>query len=435
MNLSELTETNLENLDVYELTLTDRPANEETGFLLTKEKSLEKVRSTARTPDYSGTTSGDWNAPDLEDFGYDSVEDMSGEERTEVAETTLLGSADAETVDELIFFPVVEPQSNNLSENALRAVISGRGSQADIPTDAINSAQNKARNLLEEEFDMGTEQTKEELISAIAEEYEVEDEKVEDALDKIDEGISPKAQNAVKNVLEDLGKVQEEIPKEFSWVYQTLADVAGVDFAVSATKSVDVDLSDDAQSVVEESVDTLKKINELPDHAKQVVTTLSEMTKEEDDILEKVSEQVDKEVGDDIEKVKEKIEKLEKENQTLKKERLEKELSEKADKLKYLPAEKEDLIELLKELHDSEKYEDVLDTLEQLNKESKESELFKEKGSNEDTTPEPDTVEDKIDKMAQDKVEEEGMEKSEAWDEVLDENKELYDEYLEEVSS
>lgn len=437
MNLSELTETNLENLDVYELTLTDRPANKESGFLITKQ--LEKVRSTARTPDYSGTTSGDWSAPDLEDFGYDSVEDMSADEREEVAETTLLGSADAETVDELIFFPVVEPQSNNLNENALRAVISGRGSQADIPADALNSAQNKARNLLQEEFDMETEQSKEELISAIADEYEVEDEKVENALDKMDEEISPKAQNAIKNVLEDLGKVQEEIPKEFSWVYETLADVANIDFAVSPTKSVDVELSDDARSVIEDSVETLKKINELPNPAQRVVTTLSEMTKEEDEILDKIQEQVDKEIGDELEKMKDKMEDLEKENEALKAERLNKQLEEKAKEFEHLPAEKEEIVDLLKEVHDTEKYEDVIEILSKLNKESEESDLFKEKGASEEHDNDAGkSALEKLESRVRDRMDEENIDKSEAWSRELDTNdgKELYNEYLaEEVSS
>lgn len=126
-------------------------------------QEVSKIRSTARTPDYSGTTSSDWSAPDLEDYGYDSVEDMTQEEKSDVASHSLLGDANADTFAELQFFPVVEPSSGNLNENALRAVISGRGSQADISASAKQSAQNKARNLLEDEFDMDTEKFKGEI--------------------------------------------------------------------------------------------------------------------------------------------------------------------------------------------------------------------------------------------------------------------------------
>lgn len=149
---------------------------------------VEKIRSTARTPDYSGTTSGDWSGPDLEDFGYDSVEDMSQSDKSEVASTSLLGSADAETFSELVFFPVVEPQSGNLNENALRAVISGRGSQANIPQSAINSAQNKARNLLRDEFGMGEEeQEKYKAATLVAKAYDLTKDRALETLDTLTE--------------------------------------------------------------------------------------------------------------------------------------------------------------------------------------------------------------------------------------------------------
>ncbi|MDY6780215.1 MAG: helix-turn-helix transcriptional regulator [Halobacteria archaeon] len=100
---------------------------------------------TARTPEYSGTADIEWSAPDLEDFvqawGYDDVEtvdDLTSEQKTEIAQTSLLGDADADTYDELVFFPVV--------------VLSGRGAQADISAQQLESARGVARSLLEEEF-------------------------------------------------------------------------------------------------------------------------------------------------------------------------------------------------------------------------------------------------------------------------------------------
>lgn len=118
------------------------------------------VRSSARRPSYSGTSESDWSKPTLDDYvsGLDlgdvgSVDDLSGDQKTTIAEMTLLGEAGADSFDELSFFPVVEPSSRNLNRNALNAVRGGRGSQADIPDDAKNSAQNMAGTLLEEEFD------------------------------------------------------------------------------------------------------------------------------------------------------------------------------------------------------------------------------------------------------------------------------------------
>jgi len=111
------------------------------------------VRSTARTPEYSGTTTGEWSAPSLSDFGVDDdVENLSGEEKQRIAAHSLLGDAGADNFRDLLFFPVVTPQGN-LSERALRAVIGGRAAQADISAEAKESARRKAYALLNDEFD------------------------------------------------------------------------------------------------------------------------------------------------------------------------------------------------------------------------------------------------------------------------------------------
>jgi hypothetical protein len=121
-------------------------------------------RQQARTPDYSGTQDADWSTPTLEEYlrGYDtlpapgeveSVEGLERENRSLIARKSLLGSVSAETLRELRFFPVVDPATDELNRRALGAVRSGRGSQADIPYDALASAQRVAGRLLDEEFD------------------------------------------------------------------------------------------------------------------------------------------------------------------------------------------------------------------------------------------------------------------------------------------
>jgi len=126
-----------------------------------------QIRSTARTPSYSGTEKTSWTGPTLDKMiaGYvkntgnakpDSslVKDLPAAVKTWIANRTLLGDAAAVDTANLIFFPCVNPSTNKLNENALRAVIGGRGAQADIPAAAKESAQAKARALLEKEFGM-----------------------------------------------------------------------------------------------------------------------------------------------------------------------------------------------------------------------------------------------------------------------------------------
>lgn len=117
----------------------------------------------ARVPDFDGTTSSEWSGPNLGDYvdamGLDAetVGDLSDDMAQAIAEKSLLGDAMADTFSELVFFPVVEPSTDELSESALEAVISGRGAQADISDDQLASARRVAYELLNdpELFDRG----------------------------------------------------------------------------------------------------------------------------------------------------------------------------------------------------------------------------------------------------------------------------------------
>lgn len=121
----------------------------------------------ARTPSFDGTTSGEWNRPSFNDFaqavGADdaqSVADLTADQKQRIANMSLLGDPQADTFDELVFFPVVEPNSGQLNENALDAVLSGRGAQADITDNARESARAEARRLLEQQFDRDLEENR-----------------------------------------------------------------------------------------------------------------------------------------------------------------------------------------------------------------------------------------------------------------------------------
>lgn len=121
-------------------------------------------RERARRPTYSDTEDAEWSTPTLEDYltGYDSlpspdevasVDELNDEDRSLIADKSLLGTPAGETLREVRFFPVVNPANDALNRRALGAVRGGRGAQADIPDDAEASAQRMAGELLNEEFD------------------------------------------------------------------------------------------------------------------------------------------------------------------------------------------------------------------------------------------------------------------------------------------
>jgi len=106
---------------------------------------------------YSGTESTAWSAPNLGDFDVGSArwEDLSAADRSRVASHYLVGTGSMDFAD--LKFPVVNPRNGRLNERALRAVIGGRGAQADIPAAQRTTARRAAYRLLNDEFDAGLE--------------------------------------------------------------------------------------------------------------------------------------------------------------------------------------------------------------------------------------------------------------------------------------
>lgn len=128
---------------------------------------LANARSTARDPEYNGTPyEGEWERPDLQSYASAAynrtdaekpddipgdVDDLPRQVKSWIANRSLLGDPDATSYRDLAMFPVVAP-NNQLSEDALDSVLSTIGT-ADISEDTANSVQNKAQQLLEEEYD------------------------------------------------------------------------------------------------------------------------------------------------------------------------------------------------------------------------------------------------------------------------------------------
>lgn len=127
------------------------------------------ILSEARTPEYTGLEDTDWAdvSKALGNYieGYyaytddtmpdelpTSIADLPQAARDWIAAKTLLGDPESEDAGNLLYFPVVNPNTDNLNAGALRAVLSGRGAQADIPAAALESARSVASRLLEEEF-------------------------------------------------------------------------------------------------------------------------------------------------------------------------------------------------------------------------------------------------------------------------------------------
>lgn len=131
------------------------------------EQAEELQIAEARRPDYDGTEEvswGDVSAGQLEYWtdalGYEDVEqtdDLTQEQKSEIASHTLLGDPEADSLREVRFFPVVNAETRNLNRGALEAVRSGRGQSADVPSDTYESAYSMAGRLLNEEFDSDVE--------------------------------------------------------------------------------------------------------------------------------------------------------------------------------------------------------------------------------------------------------------------------------------
>lgn len=118
----------------------------------------DEMKNHAGRIKYDGTESTSWSGPTLADFGVGAKwESCPAQDRAMVASHFLIGTGQAETFGDLKF-PVVNPRTGKLNENALRAVISGRGAQVQGVSDSERaSARRMAYRMLNDEFDAGLE--------------------------------------------------------------------------------------------------------------------------------------------------------------------------------------------------------------------------------------------------------------------------------------
>lgn len=129
--------------------------------------AMQSVRNAARRPASKGVESTPWSVSgrSLSDWAtaaakatgatFDAtapVKEWPVEVRAWIADRTLLGSVNAETAEELLFFPVVNPNTGALNRGALMAVLGGRAHLAPATDSQKASARRMALELLEEAF-------------------------------------------------------------------------------------------------------------------------------------------------------------------------------------------------------------------------------------------------------------------------------------------
>lgn len=114
----------------------------------------------ARKPTYTGTESTPWTKPTFADYikylfngdeAPTSISKCSADLLRRISSHSLLGDPNATNFQDLTFYPVVNPSTGYLNENALRGVVAGKGSSG-LSDSALTSAQEMATRLLNSEF-------------------------------------------------------------------------------------------------------------------------------------------------------------------------------------------------------------------------------------------------------------------------------------------
>lgn len=118
----------------------------------THQEGAKNMTIQANAIKFEATESIPWTKPTLADFAKGgNWSAMDAADKADVANHFLIGDDAAANYSELMF-PVVNPKSGKLNEQALRAVIGGRGAQANITSAQRISARRQAYRLLNSEF-------------------------------------------------------------------------------------------------------------------------------------------------------------------------------------------------------------------------------------------------------------------------------------------
>ncbi|MFW6029200.1 MAG: hypothetical protein ACOCRO_02980 [Halanaerobiales bacterium] len=133
--------------------------------------AADRLLSNPRTPNYDGVSTASWDRPDLSTCikGYyqnhdedkpddltEEVEELPNKVKSWIAELGSLGKDSADSFNDLLILPVVNPINHKLVENALNSAKGYVAQVNGIDEDLEQSTKNKIDSLLEKEFDNNT---------------------------------------------------------------------------------------------------------------------------------------------------------------------------------------------------------------------------------------------------------------------------------------
>ena len=262
----------------------------------TEMNEVEELQlSEARNPTYDGTEETSWAdvSKDLsawvDALGYediDTVEDLTEDQRSEIASHTLLGDSGGETWDELSYFPVVNPNTGNLNRGALEAVRGGRGQAADIPQDTYESAFATAGRLLNEEFDSDVEVEFEGQVEELASHEEMK--RMAGQMSSMSALTREDAMGLLSvfdpNRPEEAGPLADSLERSFGVDREDVIEVLGAIGITENSGHMDEEDTEDTSSRFGEMVEDLSELEEFDDvESDELHKALSELIDSDED--------------------------------------------------------------------------------------------------------------------------------------------------------
>lgn len=246
---------------------------------------VSKVRSTVRTPNYSGTTTSSWSRPSLEGYGYDSVEDIPEDASPHPAEHSFLGEKDGETWSEVSVLPIVQP-NGNLNKNALQSAKTYANQVEGISADTVENVKEKADMLLREEFDVEKEDQEKQ------DDYKVNSQEVEEFMASLYEGVSPAD---VRDTVADWGEYSGLDERELATLVGNYYDVRTGE-ALEVLSNLPEMQKEMRRMEKEELKDTVKKVR---DGEMEVEEALDKFVDVDKEVIDEIKDELDKEEPDE----------------------------------------------------------------------------------------------------------------------------------------
>lgn len=381
----------LEDLEVVEISIVDKPANER-DVLLFKSQGDKSMNSDNLEESSFEKTEEFTELIEKKDFGKEQELKLRASLRTLESLQEDLPQDEYQDIARSVFGDLVQTEKDEGEEDGLDA-----SEVADQIVDEIDVEKEKAESVL----------SSEEIISAISKQVEKElnddaDTEGSDEPQQEEKGIDPEK---VEDVLSSIEKLSEDVEDEDSWssVAEELNDFA---------KEADLDVSLEAEP--QETPD----LEDLPEDVQEKVDDIYK-SKEE---VEKEREKLEKELQEYREELEKKKEK----------QAIQKEVDRAEERYPLLKGKAEDFGPLMKNLRDVDEdlYEEVDRKLKAANEQVEESGFYDEAGSSEEPD-QPDNPIDQLNKIAEDIQEnsDEELTDEQAFRKAANQNPDLYNEY------